>query len=142
MKQSEGNFRKQLVISILLFVFALILIYVSVFAWLAIIGIPIGVLLISFSIWYFAMWFYKKQIPFKEAVFLFLLPFLPIIRFILVIGNKIFEGLLGFQPSTPPNAVPYWTIILSFIYTIILPAILWIFGILIIFYFFKRQKLS
>src|SRR3989338_5705294 len=76
------SFRKELIIAIAIFIIALIIMVILTIGWLGVFGIPIGLFLISLSIWYFAMWLYKKKISIKFASILLLLPLLAVISFI------------------------------------------------------------
>ena len=112
MEQIKESFTKQIILSIIFLILGIVswLSVVAYFIW----GLPIGLLFFSFSIRYFAMWKYKKNIPLEIASLLFLLPVLGIIPILLKI-LKIPQ--IGFESI-----------------------ILWIFGLAIIFYFFKKAK--
>jgi len=136
----KNGFGKELSISIILLIVAVAITLVLTVAWLGVLGIPIGLVLISFSIWYFAMWFYKKNISFKIAAVLLILPILAIISFLSARSTNFFIAMLGLNPNSPPSSASFWVVIASFTYTLVLPLILKVTGIIIIIYFLRKQK--
>ena len=130
------NFRKELLIAIVLFIIALIIIIILTLGWLAVFGIPIGLFLISLSIWYFVMWFYKKKISIRAALILFLLPLLAVISFIFENGAYVWEQShipLGQARVTQPY--PFWVMVAPFV-----SLLSWIIDIALIVWFFVKVK--
>lgn len=136
MEQKDFTFKKYLLTSIALFISSLILILVLTLGWLAVIGIPVGLLLMSFSIWHFAMWFYKKKVHIKTASILFILPLLSVVSFVFEHGAYVWEhNNIPLGQTRVAQPYPVWVIIAPFV-----SIISWITGITLIILFFRKVK--
>lgn len=112
MQQNRDKFSKHLTFSIVFLIIGLIFSVSVIFFF--IFGLPIGLFFISLSIWYFAMWRFKREIPLKGAVELFALPIMgiyAILRQTLQIPQTGLEGLI------------FWTV-----------------SLIVVFYFFTKIK--
>lgn len=133
----NGNsFKNKLVTSIILFIVSIIVTLVLTLAWLGVFGIPIGLFFIALSIWYFSMWFYNKNIPFKIASILFFLPILSIISSASERSTYVWsQAHTPLGQTLPTQPTPFWFSIASFI-----PLILWPVGLILIIWFFVKAK--
>ena len=132
------DFGKKLLISIALLLVGFVVSFVLIIGWLGVIGIPIGLFLACLSIWYFAMWFYKKDIPIKIASILFIIPLLVIVSFASEHAVYLWEhNNTPLGQALPSKSRPLWLPILA-----ITPWLSWIVGmVLLVWFFIKAKKL-
>lgn len=122
MEENKETFLKKIILATIFIILSIVLfIFIGYYTF----GVLLALLFFSFSIWYFAMWNYKRSISFKEAYLLFLLPILGLIKIFIII---LLESL---QILSRGSKIPT---LLNLIFLII--------GIIVIFYFFKRIKKS
>jgi|SRR3989338_2849323 len=130
------SFRKELIIAIAIFIIALIIMVILTIGWLGVFGIPIGLFLISLSIWYFAMWCYKKKISIRISSILFFLPLLAVISFTFEHQAYVWEqSHIPLGQSRVMQPYPFWVVIAPFI-----SLFLWIVSIALIVWFFVKVK--
>lgn len=131
-------------INIMQLILSIIFLILAVLSWFAVVGffiwgIPIGSLLISFSIWFFAQWWYKKSIPLNISSWLFVLPILGL--FLVLTSNSNFGiSHLFFANNLPPSQIPWWGIFLGLIDMLISWALWWIIPIWIVVRFFRQAQ--
>lgn len=102
-------------------------------------GLPLGWLFLSFSILFFAQWWYKKQIPLNVSGWLFIMPVFGL--FLLLTSNGHFGlSYLFFPDNLPPSQIPWWGIFLGLLDMLISWALWWIIPIWIVINFFRKAQ--
>src|SRR3989344_7580724 len=125
-------------------VFSIIFLILALISWIAVVayipfGTPLGLLFLSFSIWLFAGWRYKKSISFDIGGWLLLLPILGFLQ--LMTANRNF-GLANLFIGDTQIGVqgPWWAVFPGIFDAFVLQLFWWGVLVWVVIHFFRQVR--